>query len=149
MFQINGDLDIMQNALNAIHISYYLPLLGPSRSCLATSWCQSPECATPTAESGWGFVVIQIANIIICQDDHQLKMINNAIIKWTNITTVKEAILILITQGAVHQVLADGPSVHWRRWRRVQGPWPGEQVEQLDNAFCKRLPSHWSRAGLH
>ena len=65
-------------------------------------------------------------------------MINNAIIKWTNITIVKETILIttvemtilmLITQGAVYQVLADGPSVHWRRWRRVQGSWPGEQLE--------------------
>ena len=59
-------------------------------------------------------------------------MINNTIIKWTNIVTVKMTnILIVIPQGAVYKVLADGPSVHWRRRRRVQGSWPGEQVEHV------------------
>merc|ERR1719270_2249979 len=44
------------------------------------------------------------------------------------------------SQGAVYQVLADGPSVHWRRRRRVQGPWPGDQLEQPEREKVRPVP---------
>ena len=40
-----------------------------------------PRVRDPNSGVRVGFVVTQITNIIICQDDHQVKMINNTIIK--------------------------------------------------------------------
>ena len=46
---------------------------------------------------------------------------------------------IMITEGAIYQVLADRPSLHWRRRRRVQGPRPGDQLEQPEVGYDLRF----------